>query len=426
MPFSDNDKQKIICKSNELIEARYSLTLGEQRLILLLASEISPKDDDFKSYEIRVSDFAKMFGLEASNSLYEKVQNAADSLVGKTLQLSSDVKISRTTAWLSYVEYIRGSGLIKLEFHNSLKPYLLQLKSHFTQFVFNYVIDFKSQYSMRLYELLKMDSFKIKNGQFEKTFEVSELRLILGIAKKDYPLFANFKQKAINPAISEISDKTDLSINDVRYGKTGRKVTNITFVVGVRSKNETNLRQANLRIEDIRPEKESENHPVIDSLVSLGFSLEIAKRYKNKHGIKKIERNIAYTLAKKQAGLVKDVPSYLNMAIEHDYGGVWDIKHKKEVEAQKQKDGLEQEKIMKQEKIKQDNKEKYQKAFEMFQSLLDDQQESIKNEFFEQTNSFIVGHVREMQKKGKDIFASPLILPSFKKFLIEEKGFGSE
>ena len=92
MLFSKN-KQQVIRKSNDLIEARYSLNLGEQRLILLLAGEISPDDEDFKSYQIRVADFAKMFGLEASNSLYEKVQNAADSLVGKTLQLSTDAKV---------------------------------------------------------------------------------------------------------------------------------------------------------------------------------------------------------------------------------------------------------------------------------------------------------------------------------------------
>jgi hypothetical protein len=84
-------------------------------------------------------------------------------------------------------------------------------------------------------------------------------------------------------------------INEVRYGKTGRKITNVTFLVEVLSKDQTNS-----LIEDIKQEKENDNHPVIDSLVSLGFSPEIAKKYKNKHGVKKIERNIAYTLAKKQ------------------------------------------------------------------------------------------------------------------------------
>jgi hypothetical protein len=43
MPFSEN-KNQVIRKSNELIEARYKLSLAEQRVVLLLASEISPND----------------------------------------------------------------------------------------------------------------------------------------------------------------------------------------------------------------------------------------------------------------------------------------------------------------------------------------------------------------------------------------------
>jgi plasmid replication initiation protein len=326
--MSFSDKPKIIYKSNELIEARYYLSLAEQRLVLLLASEINPNDEDFKDYEIRIMDFIKMFGLESDKSIYEKIEASANTLLGKIITLKSGNDVEKTV-WLSYVKYTKGSGVIRLRFDKSLKPYFLQLKSHFTKYQLNYVMDFKSQYSIRLYELLKMDAFKVKNGQFEKFFEVSELRLILGIDKKDYAFFADFRRFVIKSAISEISDKTDLFIVDVIYGKTGRKVTNITFVVGVRSKDETNLQQANLNTEDIKPENNSENHPIVDSLVSLGFSLEIAKKYKNKYTIKQIERNIAYTLAKKQEGVVKDVPAYLNKAIEADMGGAWDIEHKK-------------------------------------------------------------------------------------------------
>ena len=54
----------LVTKSNELIEARYKLTLYEQRLILLLISIIQPDDDDFIDYELHVSVFAEMFGID--------------------------------------------------------------------------------------------------------------------------------------------------------------------------------------------------------------------------------------------------------------------------------------------------------------------------------------------------------------------------
>ena len=426
VPFLESDKNKTIRKSNELIEARYSLGIGEQRLVLLLASEISPNDEDFKDYEIRVADFAKMFGLESCNSLYEKVQNASDSLIGRTLQLSTDSNTSRKTTWLSYVEYVKGSGIVKLRFDKSLKPYLLQLKGHFTQYQLNHVIDFKSQYSMRLYELLKMDAFKAnKNRLFEKTFEVFELRVFFGIDKNDYPLFANFKQKVIQPATREISDKTDLHINDVKYGKTRRKITNITFVVAIRSEDEKKRQQADLQIENKTPEKENKNHPIIESLVSLGFSIEIAKTYKNKHGVKKIERNIAYTLAKKEAGLVKDVPAYLNMAIENDYGGgVWETENQKKAQAQANKAQLEKEQLAKkaqEAKNIADKKAQSQQAFDRFLVLPQEQQEELRNQFMSMTDSIVKGKIQAALKAGEPFYTSPAVLQNFKYFIVSNK-----
>ena len=421
MPF--DKKSLVIRKSNELIEARYKLSVAEQRVIVLLASEISPNDEDFKDYEIRVSDFAKMFGLETSNSLYEKVQNASDSLVSRTLQLSIDTSSSRKTAWLSYVEYVKGSGVVKLRFDKSLKPYLLQLKSHFTQYQLNYVIDFKSQYSMRLYELLKMEAFKAdKNGQFERGFDVNEYRDLLGVDTKDYPLFANFKQKVIQPAIREITDKTDLIIADVKYGKTGRKVTNMTFFVGVRSEYDTKLRQANLRIDDIKPDKENENHPVIDSLISLGFSFEIATKYKNKHGVKKIERNIAYTLAKKQEGLVKDIPAYLNIAIESDYGGAWDIENQKKEEKKNKALELEKAKKAEEEKKKKAIEEQYKRVLESFYALPEGVQSITKESFISgyEQGSFVSNEWAKAENGKKNPIEKLLIKGVFIEFLIKK------
>jgi plasmid replication initiation protein len=191
MPFSEN-KNQVVRKSNELIEARYKLSIAEQRLVILLASEISPDDEDFKDYEIRVADFAKMFELEKCKSMYAEVQKAAKELLGKRLDLSKNGKEIYTT-WLSYVEYVDGSGVVRLRFDKSLKPYLLQLNGYYTQYQLHHVMSFKSQYSMRFYEVLKMDAFKVKNGQFEKKFELQEYRDLLGLEQKSYPVFSDFR-----------------------------------------------------------------------------------------------------------------------------------------------------------------------------------------------------------------------------------------
>ena len=327
-------------------------------------------------------------------------------------------------SWLSSAKYQRGSGYIELAFDPNLKPYLLQLKTHFTQYKLDKVLHFKSIYSIRLYELLKKEVFKAnKNGQFTVYFEYEDLREKFGIGKKEYLLFGHFKAKTIEPATREITDKTDLIIADVIYGKTGRKITNITFSVGMRTEQETKLRQANLRIEDIQIEKsETGNHPIVDKMVSLGFPLATAKKFKNKYAIGLIERNIAYTLAKK----TENIPAYLNMAIENDYaGGAWEAENAKKAEFKKQaeeKERAKQEKELKEEKARLKQKELYQETFNRFLGLSLEEQNRIKEEFSKIADAITAQRIRNSVSKGESFFKSAVVLNNFKSYLVG-KGF---
>lgn len=319
--------QQVIRKSNELIEARYRLNIWEQRLILTLLTQVSSMDEDFKRYKINIAELARMWHLaEGYTAFYEEVQNAADSLVGKTIQLSDDPSTSETVSWLAYVKYKRGSGVIEMEFHNSLKPYMLQLQRHFTQYQLGHVINFRNQYTIRIYELLKMEVFKHPSGSFTKIFSYDELRSLLAIGKKEYALFADFKKRIIVPSVKEISDHSDIFIADVQYGKTSRKITDIVFVIKIKKQELVNDSSVVVNVTNS-----------LEKLIDLGFSSETAIKYKNRYGIERIERNIAYALAKQQAGLVKDFPSYLNMAITDDLGSAWEAEQAKQADEQAQR-----------------------------------------------------------------------------------------
>lgn len=411
-------------KHNDLIEAKYQLpNLQEQRIILMLLAQIKPNDEDFKCYRITVADFSEILGLRV-DGMYEELEKTLKSLMSRVISIKNG-KSFLIMSWLSSAEYKSGSGYVELAFDPKLKPYLLQLKSHYTQYQLGNAILFKSIYSIRLYELLKKESFKERNGYFDVLFEYEQLRDHFGIGKKEYVKINDFKRKTIEPSTKEISDKTDLYINDVRYGKTGRKITNITFCVKIRTEDETKQRQANLRSSEIKPEKNTGNdiHPIIESLMSHGFSFELARKYKNKHGVKKIERNIAYTLAKKQVGLIKDIPAYLNIAIENDYGGAWDVEHqqadvKKQAQVQR-----EQQQKAKEAQFSQAKKARYQQAFATYQALPEDQQAALKKAFLDTTNPLVIKQSNDAVKKGKQAFSSPLVLSTFKVFLVEEQGF---
>lgn len=316
--MSMSEVPQTIRKSNDLIQARYRLSLSEQRLVLHLAGCISSEDEDFKDYDIRIVDFARMFGLEKCKAIYQEVEDACTALVGKKLELSSPEK-RIYAAWLSYAEYIEGSGLVRVRFDKSLKPYLLQLQGHFTQYHLSHVVNFKGQYSIRLYELLKMKAYTAVKGKFNRSFEIEDFREILGIQKNEYRIFSNLRRKVIEPAIEEISKSSDLIIEDIIYNREGKKIKELNFIARIREFEPNSLLEHS---EEIQKET---SHPIIDRLTSLGFAIGTAHKYKTRYGIKRIERNIAYVIAKQQAGLVKDVPAFLNQAIQDDLGSAWEV-----------------------------------------------------------------------------------------------------
>ncbi|NYC00045.1 replication initiation protein, partial [Clostridium beijerinckii] len=97
-------------------------------------------------------------------------------------------------------------GILTLKVNKELKPFYLNL-DWYTKYQLKNIMQFKSTYSFRLYELLK---------QYEKigirSITIDDFRCVLDIDDKQYPKYANLKQKVISVAVNEINSKTDLYI----------------------------------------------------------------------------------------------------------------------------------------------------------------------------------------------------------------------
>lgn len=222
----DNIKNnQLITKSNYLIEASYRLTLQEQRLILFMASMVRSDDEELRVYRINIRDFNQIIGVR-NESAYTETKELTKKLLERVLIIKDPtVKRELQIGWVSSADYYENQGYIELEFSPKLRPYLLELKSRFTQYQLKNIIKLKSSYSIRLYELLKQYE---KIG--ERYFELDKLRGTLGIDIKEYPLYANFKQKVLKKAETEIAEKTDIifSFNEIKDKK---KVTGINFII---------------------------------------------------------------------------------------------------------------------------------------------------------------------------------------------------
>lgn len=218
--------KNLVIKSNTLIEAKYRLTEIEQKIIYKLITQINKEDQDFKPYIFKIKDFASMLNTKNKN-FYTEIKTTTKDLMKKVFTIKDTVKKTELQiGWFSSVEYKEGEGIIEIEFSPKLKPFLLQLKGAFTQFDIENVMQLKSGYSCRIYELLKQYE-QLKT----RTFSVDELKSILGLESSEYKNFYDFKKYVLEKALNEINTKTDIIFDFETVLGERKKVIAIKFVI---------------------------------------------------------------------------------------------------------------------------------------------------------------------------------------------------
>ena len=318
-------QNRIVRKSNSLIEASYRLSPVEQKIILFLVSNLKVSDEDFQSYPIRIKDFQEFLG--NSSVHYERIEDLLVSLKEKNLRIvyvSDGEKIILNVSWLSSCEYTVGSGVVKLSFDPKLKPFLLQLKNRFTKYQLKNIVQLRSQFSIRIYELLKQ-----YEGIGKRDFSIFDLREVLGIGESQYKLYSDFKRKVILIAQEELAEKTDISF-DFEEIKVGRGVGKIRFIIGHNAKNEildNFVTDALISAEAQLDELSILVNKVPPTLRNKESLRNLLKLWLSKKGFEYVARNIEYANdssneVKPGTNLSKgsNYRSYLAKSLRDDYG----------------------------------------------------------------------------------------------------------
>ncbi len=211
----------LIVKANDLIEARYSLSLNEQKIILYAISKLDRGNDQFNVLEIKMEEFIGLLG--TSKLRYTEIREVVQGLMKKQVHIETN-EFDLVVSWVSSIKYIKNIGIINIEFSENLVPYLLQLKSKFTRYQLKNILYLKNKYSIRMYELLKQYQ-PIK----KRTFSIEKLKSILMIKDK-YADFRNLDKRVLQVTQDEINEYTDLNISYIK-NKEGRSISSITFTI---------------------------------------------------------------------------------------------------------------------------------------------------------------------------------------------------
>jgi plasmid replication initiation protein len=224
------EKDKIVAKSNRLLEASYRLTLIEQRLVLFAIVEAreAQKGLGDSSISIEVSKFSKAFEMEG-NAIYEQIAEAAKTLFKRFVVLNGTDPVSgkpgRTEVrWVSSCTYVQGAGVIKLRFAPEMVPYITRLEREFTTYRLSKVGNLSSVHAVRIYELL-VQFISLK----ERVFDIEWFKETLQVSE-EYPRLFDLKRRVIDVAVQQINAHTDITTSYTQR-KTGRNVTHLNFKI---------------------------------------------------------------------------------------------------------------------------------------------------------------------------------------------------
>ena len=408
---SNSQEVEVVKKDNRLIEAKYKLSIHEQRLLFILLGNITIEDEDFQSYEINISKLAEQFGMEKSKSLYFEMQEAADTLLTKRIKLIDTDEDSDTVTWLSRSKYKKGAGKINVEFHPALKPYLLQLKSHFTQYQISAVAQFKSSYSIRFYELLKMFEYKGKGGQFYREFTIRELRDYMQIDKGIYENFKDLRIRVIEPSVKEINSFSDIKIVQVDYIKSGRAVAEIRITAEPKN-------QMVMSFEEPKEAEKNDEHPeAVKALLSFGIAENTAIKWTKKYGKVRVLRNVAYTLAMQKEGKVNNPQMYLSKAMEDDYGSQWQAESVKAQDEQKKRIKAEKTQEQEDESRRNQSREETEVAIRIFEGLSDGEQDIILDSIAAKLDKYSLAIFEKARKNNDAPHKNPMVAIFLKQVL---------
>lgn len=215
----------IIAKKNDLVsQAAYRMDHYEHLIFLSALSQIDSREqiDDQTVYTIDVKMLAKTANIGATD-YYSKIKKSAQKLFRREISIPLPSEKVLVTRFLQAYEYHDGEALLSIQFSNRILPYISFIKDSFVSYKFKQVAQFKSSYSVRLYELL-IQRIDLSNT---RTIELDQLRTLLKLGKS-YQAYSNIKLKVITPAIKDINTYSDINVtySEVRIG---RKVTALEF-----------------------------------------------------------------------------------------------------------------------------------------------------------------------------------------------------
>ena len=373
--LNQNGENSIVKKAQQLVSARYNLSVTEIKIICTLISLVKVTDEEFHEYIFRVADWKNDLKLQRKD-IYKALEEVADDLLKKPFTIRDGEDWLKMN-WISSARYVKKQGIVKFKISDELKPYLLELKKNFLTYDIKNILPIRSAYSIRIYEIVK-DWWSIEI-RYKKTKEVIKIVDLQWIRKtlqipESYK-YGDIKKQILQKSKADLEKYTDIAFTFEEI-KTGRKVTHIKFYIKQKAKTQKKLtytsntaRQTAIAMLALLPEK-----------YRTTAAEKLLQKYHSK-GVEYIKAQTEYT----DKANATNYLAYLRNALQGDFAGfeksdlTTEIKIKQKTEASEQK-RAKQKKEQKEKNKKIKEKEEIAKIEKYFANMTENEQDKIKKE----------------------------------------------
>ena len=253
------------------------------------------------------------------------------------------------TTWNDY------NDIISMTFTKSIMPYLIELKTKFTQYALSDLVDLNSKYSIILYKWLSMnynqyEHYSVKGGRRTEQVEsyrnpsisMRELREMTDTVT-DYKRFDHFETRVLKNAIEEIDTHTSFNVTYDKIKK-GRSIDSIVFhIEKKRMADDNSYKLGDKDYQDDKKQKSrneadllkqameskytrllSENfligmNDIMDTATMVGLQKNVYPLYdelKELRGLNGVKDHLSYVSSKREEYSKHNIAKYLKKAIE--------------------------------------------------------------------------------------------------------------
>lgn len=215
----------LVVKSNEIINGQYQLSINEMRILHSVIANIDSRKpmSEKQIYTLAASDYRDLLSDQSFKvNIYQVMCKSAERLRTKYVRIKNDQGYLDIN-WFSWINYNNEDSIITMKFNPDIFQYVSEIKKNFTAYQLKDLMQFKSEYTYRFYELLK----EYKEFGSRKLM-VDEIRYKLGLENK-YKTTALLKTWVIDPVINDLKSRSDINIIAVTPIKEKRKIIAYTF-----------------------------------------------------------------------------------------------------------------------------------------------------------------------------------------------------